>query len=351
MRINKFRRFAVTTTAIFASVVSIAVAQQDDAKNSPAPGDLDPVAIYVNDHPIYQSAVDEVVLGFIKQQSGGRLPPPDMVEMAREKIEPEVINTLVDQYLLDAAFEKLGLSVSEKEYRSYIESGLDNALRKMNLTRDEYARRMRETRGASLEDAIKIQASDPKYRQSVRVIRVLEKRYPEDMKVTDQQIREQYEAKKTKNYITPEQVRASHILIGTKDLTTDEDKQEAKKKAEKIAIEAKKDGVDFAALAATHSTGPTAQKGGDVGFFPREGAMVRPFADAAFALKVGHVSDVVETRFGYHIIKVTGRSEEKIIPLKDVADWIRYEIQGSRVESLSGAYVSELRAKADVRFP
>jgi len=349
MRIRRPRRFAVTTTATFAAIVSIATAQQEGAKNSPAPSDT--VAIYVNDHPIYQSAVDEMVLGFIKQQTGGRLPPPDMVEMAREKIEPEVINTLVDQYLLDSAFEKLGLSITEQEYRSYIESGLDNALRKMNLTRDEYARRMRETRGASLEDAIKIQASNPTYRQSVRVIRVLEKRYPEDMKVTDAQIREQYEAKKTRNYVTPEQVQASHILIGTKDLTTDEEKLEAKKKAEKIAIEAKKEGADFAALAATHSTGPTAKKGGDVGFFPREGAMVRPFADAAFSLKIGQVSDVVETKFGYHIIKVTDHIEEKIIPLKDVADWIRYEVQGSRVESLSGAYVSELRAKADVRFP
>ncbi len=349
MRINRPWRIVPATTATLLATLPCAFAQQTDEKTPKKPNE--PIAIYVNDHPILQSEVDEVVLTFIKQQSGGRLPPPDMMEMAREKIEPEVINTLVDQYLLDSAFDNLGLSVSEKEYRSYIEAGLDNALRKMSVTRDEYARRMRESRGASLDDAINIQANDPKYRQSVRVIKVLEKRFPEDMRVSDEEISEQYEAKKAQNYLTPEQVRASHILIGTKELTTTEDKLEAKKKAQKIALEVRKEGADFAALAAANSTGPTAAHGGDVGFFPKEGAMLQTFADAAFALKVGQISDIVESEAGYHIIKLTDRNPEKIIPLKDVANWIRYEIQGSRVESLSGAYVSELRAKAEVRFP
>lgn len=320
-------------------------------KTATAQAPRDPVAIYVNDHPIYQSKVDEMVLGFIHQNSGGVQPTPEMIETAREKIEPEVINTLVDEYLLESSFEKLGLHVSEKEYRRYIEIGLDNALSKMDLTRDEYARRMRETRGASLDDTIDLQAKNPEFRKSVRIIKLLEKRYPDDMKVTDEQIKEEYEKRKTRDYVRPAQVRASHILIGTKGLSTDEEKQAARKKAEKIALEAKKKDADFAALAATYSTAPTAKNGGDVGFFPRDGAMLEPFAAAAFALKIGQVSDVVESKLGYHIIKVTDRKEESVIPLKDVAEWIRYEIKGSRVESLSGAYVSELRTKADVRYP
>ncbi|MCA9629349.1 MAG: peptidyl-prolyl cis-trans isomerase [Myxococcales bacterium] len=102
-------------------------------------------------------------------------------------------------------------------------------------------------------------------------------------------------------------VTASHILIGYKGAQrakSDRSKEEAKKLADKIAKEAKAKGADFAALAKKYSEGPSAPRGGDLGPFSR-GRMVKPFSDAAFDLKVGDVSDPVETPFGYHIIKRT----------------------------------------------
>ncbi|OGV78422.1 MAG: peptidylprolyl isomerase [Methylotenera sp. RIFCSPLOWO2_02_FULL_45_14] len=103
-----------------------------------------------------------------------------------------------------------------------------------------------------------------------------------------------------------EQRSASHILIGFGVNATPEKKQEAKAKAEALLVTIKKNPKSFEELAVKNSqdTG-SATKGGDLGSFGR-GAMVKPFEDAAFSMKVNDVSDLVESEFGYHIIKLTG---------------------------------------------
>jgi parvulin-like peptidyl-prolyl isomerase len=105
-----------------------------------------------------------------------------------------------------------------------------------------------------------------------------------------------------------ERVEASHILVSYKgsqrakeDITRT--KEQAKARAEEVQAKAAK-GDDFAKLAETHSDGPSAPKGGSLGKFSKR-MMVKPFSDAAFALKVGQVSAVVETPFGFHVIKRT----------------------------------------------
>jgi peptidyl-prolyl cis-trans isomerase D len=102
-----------------------------------------------------------------------------------------------------------------------------------------------------------------------------------------------------------EQRRASHILIGFGVNATSEQKQQAKQKADAILAEIKRNPKSFEALAIKESQDPgSAVKGGDLGSFAR-GAMVKPFEDAAFSLKVNEVSNLVESEFGYHVIKVT----------------------------------------------
>lgn len=88
------------------------------------------------------------------------------------------------------------------------------------------------------------------------------------------------------------EVKASHILVATED--------EAKNLYNEI-----KNGKDFAEVAKEYSKCPSGQNGGDLGFFPR-GVMVKPFEDAAFSLKVGELSEPVQTQFGWHLILVTG---------------------------------------------
>lgn len=124
------------------------------------------------------------------------------------------------------------------------------------------------------------------------------------MKVDDAEIKKYYEENVAK-YQGDEQRRASHILIGFSANATSAQKQEAKAKAEEILVQVKKTPKQFESLAAQYSQDPgSATKGGDLGSFGR-GAMVKPFEEAAFSMKVDQISELVESEFGYHIIKVT----------------------------------------------
>ena len=107
----------------------------------------------------------------------------------------------------------------------------------------------------------------------------------------------------------PEEVKASHILISYKgadraDADVTRSKEEAKAEAERIRSLVVSEGEDFAEMAREHSNGPSKTKGGDLGKFKFE-VMAKPFSEAAFALEVDAVSEVVETGFGYHVIKRT----------------------------------------------
>lgn len=124
------------------------------------------------------------------------------------------------------------------------------------------------------------------------------------MKVDDAEIKKYYEENVAK-YQGDEQRRASHILIGFGPTATPAQKAEAKATAESILADVKKNPKQFESLAVQHSQDPgSASKGGDLGLFGR-GAMVKPFEEAAFGMKVDQISDLVESEFGYHIIKVT----------------------------------------------
>ncbi len=124
------------------------------------------------------------------------------------------------------------------------------------------------------------------------------------IQITDKKVDDQLAGIKKRFH----QVKASHILIKVDAKTDEAKKTEARKKIEEVQQKLK-DGGDFAALAKEYSEGPSNVKGGDLGYFGR-GQMAKPFEDAAFALTPNEVSDVVETRFGYHLIKVYDNETE-----------------------------------------
>ncbi|PPD48736.1 MAG: peptidylprolyl isomerase, partial [Methylotenera sp.] len=124
------------------------------------------------------------------------------------------------------------------------------------------------------------------------------------IKVDDADVKRYYDENAAK-FQGNEQRRASHILIGSGVNATPEQKQEAKDKAQTLLATIKKNPKSFEELAIKNSQDPgSATKGGDLGSFGR-GAMVKPFEEAAFSMKVNEVSDLVESEFGYHIIKLT----------------------------------------------
>ena len=130
--------------------------------------------------------------------------------------------------------------------------------------------------------------------------------------VTEEDARKLYTAEVAKRFSTPEERRASHILIKAEKDAPAAERAKAKAKAQGLLAEAKKSPAAFAELARKNSDDPgSAERGGDLDFFGR-GAMVKPFEDVAFGLKPGETSDVVETDFGYHIIHLVAvRGGEK----------------------------------------
>ena len=124
------------------------------------------------------------------------------------------------------------------------------------------------------------------------------------MQVTDEDSKRFYNENAAK-FQGDEKRRASHILIGFGPGATPEAKAQAKKKAEEILADVKKNPAKFAELAKKNSQDPgSAEKGGDLGMFGR-GAMVKAFEEAAYSMKPGQVSDLVQSEFGFHIIKLT----------------------------------------------
>ena len=144
--------------------------------------------------------------------------------------------------------------------------------------------------------------------------------------VSDADIKSYYE-QNTKQYGTEEQRRASHILIGVNKDASDADKAAAKEKAEKLLVSLRKSPQEFAKLAKENSvdTG-SAERGGDLGFFGK-GTMVKPFEDAAYKLKQDELSDLVQSDYGFHIIKVTAIKPAAIKPLEQVKGEIANDIR------------------------
>jgi peptidyl-prolyl cis-trans isomerase D len=137
--------------------------------------------------------------------------------------------------------------------------------------------------------------------------------------VTEREI-ERYYNQNAFQYESPEQVAASHILFKTEE----GDVEQARQRAEAVLAQARS-GADFAELAREHSEDTSASSGGDLGFFAR-GQMVPEFENVAFSLGIDEISDIVETQFGFHIIKVTGRQNAETRALEDVRDEIQTTI-------------------------
>ncbi|MGP4063664.1 peptidylprolyl isomerase [Oceanobacillus sp. M65] len=145
--------------------------------------------------------------------------------------------------------------------------------------------------------------------------------------VTEEEMKDYFEENKA-NFATEEQVEASHILV--------EDEETAKEVLEKL-----NDGGDFAELVAEYSTDEaTLETDGELGFFG-SGVMDEAFEEAAFQLEVGEISDPVETTYGYHIIKVTDKSEAKEAVFEDVKDEIESMLYESKADTEYSIWLEE----------
>jgi peptidyl-prolyl cis-trans isomerase C len=147
----------------------------------------------------------------------------------------------------------------------------------------------------------------------------------------------------------PESIHARHILImPSKEGDPNKAKAVAKAKAEKILKELKA-GADFNDLAKKDSNCPSAPNGGDLGTQPR-GSYVPEFEKAAYALKPGQMSDVVETQFGYHIIKLVAHNDANTVTFEKAKDKIEKALTDKQKEDIVVAYIQQMKKAADIKY-
>ncbi len=179
-------------------------------------------------------------------------------------------------------------------------------------------------------------------RRSIQYVTISPARFRPTGQVPEDEIADYY-AMHQEAFRRQERVNARHILFKVSQGAAPEQEAEIRTKAENVLAELR-GGADFAMLARRHSEDTaTAEKGGDLGSFPR-GQMVKPFEEAAFALPVGEISDPVRTPFGYHIIRVGDKIEAGVKPLVEVRQDVISKVQEEKARKAALAFVDDLMA-------
>jgi peptidyl-prolyl cis-trans isomerase C len=268
--------------------------------------------------------------------------PPQYAAQMQKQVRQQVMENLIAERLLDEQVAVAKIQITDADIEAEIAKS--GAQQKPPITVEDFKKRV-EAQGGNFEEVKK------EFRKGMGYRKLMEAQWAEKATVGDADVKTYYD-EHPKEFEAPEQVRASHILVSTepKDPNADPNqvKVAAKTKIEKL-LKQVKEGSDFAAIAKENSDCPSAANGGDLGTFTR-GRMVKPFEDAAFALKVGETSDIVETQFGYHIIKVTEHKDAGVTPFEEAKTGINERLSKEKRDTATRQYIQSLRDKAKVVY-
>jgi len=314
--------WALLVVLVFLSISLLALALE----NQPSKGKIAVVngsVITQEDFDREMSRVQRQFLNMGKHLNDSQMP----------KIKKEVLENLIGFELLYQESQKKAIKIDEATINEQVmtlkkrfpsEAEFKSALTKVNLS--EVAIKNQIARGLAIEQLIGTYVTKKDT-------------------VSDQEIKAFYESHPGL-FKQPEQVRASHILIKVDPQANEVKRAEAQKKIKEIQQKLQK-GEDFATLAKALSEGPSKAEGGDLGYFSR-GRMVKSFEEAAFALRPNEVSDIVETKFGYHLIKVIEKRPETTTAFEDAKDKLGQYLKQQKAEKEVSIYVHELKEKAKV---
>jgi peptidyl-prolyl cis-trans isomerase D len=251
--------------------------------------------------------------------------------MNPEDFETGITSELLDKKLKQFLFAFLNITDREiLEYYTFANEKVKISFVEFNPEKYEKSVKIDAAKLKQYFEKNKEQYRVPK-KISVTYLEIDPKSFEKEVETTEKEIESYYEYN-ADLFRHPKEVKARHILFKVGQDDTEEAKAKIKSRAEKVLEKARK-GEDFAALAKKYSEGPSKSQGGDLGYF-KAGQMEAPFEEAAFALKKGEISDLVLTRFGYHIILVEDIKEAGITPLEKVRDDI--------VATLAGNITTEL---------
>lgn len=173
----------------------------------------------------------------------------------------------------------------------------------------------------------------------------LESRFGAKISVGEEEARSLYEANRDR-FKTGSSVRASQILVMVSGPSQDRDRERARERAE-VLLHRVREGENFGILAQSHSDCPSKARGGDLGFFSK-GELDPRLERAAFALKPGEISDIVQTSFGFHILKLTEKRGPRLETYQEARPEIYSYLKREKMLRLVAEYVAGLRGRAKV---
>lgn len=275
----------------------------------------------VNGEPITLGEVDAAL-----KQRPAPLQAPTAAQTRQTRLE--ALTIMIDDLLLRQFLRDHGPKVDSTEINRQF-AGLEAGLKAQNKTLADYLREMNMT--------------EQQVRSNMLLLLQLD-RYVRDH-TTDADMKKYHEENRA--YFDKATVRASHIVIRLAGDVSRAERDKVKQKLATIRHDIVTGKLDFAKAAQEHSQCPTAPKGGDIGTISRKFQNLdEAFAKAAFALKIGEISEVVETEFGMHLIKVTERNEGKPTKYEQVAE----DVRDIYAEELRTALLNQLRKKAKVEI-
>ena len=285
----------------------------------------------VNGAPITQVELDRA-LKFMLAQSNA---PKELTAEQKKEANSAVLDQLISAELLYQAGKKLKITDIDKRVEAQMKLGKSKFPSTV-----EYEKALKES-GLAEKDLEEFA------RKEIYINNLIDSEIASKVTITEADAKKFYDENVDK-FKQPETVQASHILIGIDPKASADEKNKAKEKAAALLKRAKA-GEDFAALAKGNSSCPSAAQGGSLGYFGK-GQMVPAFETAAFSLKSGEISEVVETQFGYHIIKVTDKKPAGTVPFAEAKNDIIDYLKTQKIQQDISKYVEKLRKEAKIEI-
>jgi peptidyl-prolyl cis-trans isomerase C len=298
------------------------------AAPKPVPAQLPDVVARVNGEDVTKTDFDRAVQT-LEARAGGPIPSEQ---------RDQVLRGVLDQII--------GYKVLVQEARSrHVEVPESDVDARLAQIRGQFPTEAAFTQMLSQRN-LTVEQVTSDAREDMSISKMIDGEIAAKIAVTPEQVTDFY-AKNPDQFKQGESVRASHILIGVPRGADAATREQARAKAEQVLTDVKA-GKDFAALAKDVSadTG-SAVNGGDLGFF-QQGQMVGPFNDAAFSLAPGATSDLVETEFGFHIIKVAEKKTGRTIPLEEVKPQVEQYLERMNRQQQTEVFVNGLKAKGKI---
>jgi parvulin-like peptidyl-prolyl isomerase len=253
----------------------------------------------------------------------------------RERVQEicrKVLEKLIEEKLVDQEVKKSGIKVSSKE----VEATLEEVKRRNAATQEDLEK-------ALAADGLTLEAYKKQIEKGLQRQKLINWSVKVETKAGEKEVREFYQ-KNMDRYRTNETYRPSQILFVIPKGATPEEIREIRKKCQAV-LEKIKGGQDFGEMALLYSEDTSNKERGDLGYF-KKGELLPAFQREALRLKVGEVSEIVRTEFGFHIIKLLDRKGMDPLPFEEVQEKVKADYFESEMEKALKQYLSTLKEKS-----